>query len=78
MGYTKPRKITETKLQRIAKMSQEQSELVVNWLMPHYNVDSLEQCFKVLAGRKALGVDRVSKEEYGQKLKENLAGLVIG
>lgn len=76
MGYTKPQEVTATKLQRITRMVQEQADSVVNWLMPHYNVGSLTQCFQELDGRKALGVDQVSKEDYGRYLEENLSELI--
>lgn len=40
--------------------------------MHHYTVDNLRACFEVLDGKKALGVDGVSKADYGQNLEENL------
>jgi RNA-directed DNA polymerase len=41
-----------------------------------YNQESLEQCFHELDGNKALGIDKVSKSEYGEKLHENIADLI--
>jgi hypothetical protein len=34
-------------------------------LMHHLTVDNLRACFAALDGRKALGVDGVSKDDYG-------------
>jgi RNA-directed DNA polymerase len=44
-------------------------------LLTHINVDSLQEAFKAIDGTKALGVDSVSKSEYGKSLKENLKDL---
>jgi len=38
-------------------------------------VENLRACFEVLDGRKAPGVDGVTKAEYGQNLEENLQAL---
>jgi len=38
-------------------------------------VDSLWEAFKALDGTKALGVDGISKAEYGKNLQENLSAL---
>ena len=45
-------------------------------LMHHFSEDNLKECFESLDGKKALGIDRISKEEYGQNLEENLRTLV--
>ena len=44
--------------------------------MHHFNEDSLTQCYQELDGRKALGADGVSKEQYGSNLQENLKDLL--
>lgn len=44
-------------------------------LMHHINVDNLRQAFRELSGSKAVGIDRVTKQEYGSKLEENLGKL---
>lgn len=76
MGLTKLPGMTETKLKRIAEMSRERPDCEFKWLMPHFNVESLKACFQELDGRKALGVDGVSKEEYAQNLNKNLEQLI--
>jgi len=43
--------------------------------MHHFNVDKLRACFAALDGRKAPGVDGVSKDDYAQDLESNLQGL---
>ena len=40
-----------------------------------YDVDNLRACYDALEGRKATGVDGVTKEEYGRDLEENLRDL---
>jgi hypothetical protein len=43
--------------------------------MHHFSVDNLRACFTALDGRKALGGDGVSKDDYGQQLESNLQAL---
>jgi len=45
-------------------------------LMHHFNEDSLRACFHELDGKKAVGVDGISKDEYGKNLDNNLTSLV--
>ncbi len=44
--------------------------------MHHINEESLEECFKLIDGNKAKGIDNISKKEYGEDLKENLSDLM--
>lgn len=39
------------------------------------DVDNLRSCYERLDGSKALGVDSVSKNDYGESLEENLKDL---
>ena len=64
-GVTKPLSTTATKLNRIAKLSSEDSEKEFKWLMPHFNKESLIGCFHELNGKKAVGIDGITKETYG-------------
>jgi group II intron reverse transcriptase/maturase len=48
---------------------------VFNNLHMHINVDSLREAYRALDGTKALGVDKVSKKEYGKDLTANLEDL---
>lgn len=66
---------TETKLQRIAWLSKRDPHKQFNWLMHHYNEESLKECFHKLDGKKALGVDGITKEQYQENLEENIFAL---
>ena len=50
-------------------------DAVFNNLLTHINVDSLMEAFKAQEGTKALGVDGISKAEYGKNLQKNLSNL---
>jgi group II intron reverse transcriptase/maturase len=66
----------DTKLKQISLRSKQESGYEINWLMQHVSVDNLSRCFKDLDGKKAIGVDKISKEEYGRDLDRNLENLV--
>ena len=40
------------------------------------NEDMLKQCHKELDGSKAVGIDKVTKDEYGKNLDRNIKDLV--
>lgn len=67
---------TNTKLERIAWLSKQNSEKEFACLMHLYNEESLTRCFYELDGRKALGSDKVSKEMYAQDLEVNIRKLL--
>lgn len=75
-GSTKSAELTATKLTRIAQMSRERPDCELRWLMPHFNVESLKSCFDELDGKKAVGADGMSKDEYGQAVEARLQDLV--
>lgn len=54
----------------------QQKDAVFHNLHTHINAKSLKEAFKATDGSKALGVDKVSKKEYGKNLDENLKLLV--
>lgn len=64
-----------TGIERIAKRASSQPVSEFTTLMHHYTVENLRACFEVLDGKKAPGVDGVSKAEYGQNLEDNLREL---
>ena len=74
-GETKPNS-TDTRLERIAVRSGENPQEVFVCLMPHFNRESLIKCFHELGGKKAVGIDRQTKEDYGKNLQENIDNLV--
>ena len=67
---------TETKLKRIAVLSGGNPKMEFKWLMPHFNQESLTGCFHELDGRKAVGADRQTKDEYGENLDGNIINLI--
>lgn len=67
---------TATKLERIAWLSRRDPAKKFGCLMHHFNVESLTACFHELDGRKATGIDRVSKDDYGESLSSSLETLV--
>ena len=40
------------------------------------DLDLLRECYQELDGKKALGVDGISKEDYGANLEANLEALI--
>ena len=46
-------------------------------LTKHINVEVLREAFKAINGKKALGVDQISKSAYGKNLDENLENLAM-
>ena len=76
MGTTETYKTTDTKLTRIAWLSKQDSTKEFGCLMHLFNQESLLECFKMLDGRKALGVDGVSKTEYAEHLDKNIEDLL--
>lgn len=67
---------TRTKLTEIAWSSAHNPQQVYHSLMHLFNVESLRSCFEQLDGEKAIGVDKITKEQYGEKLQENLEDLI--
>lgn len=65
-----------TKLERIADKSAHENRPVFTSLYHLLNEELLLQCHKELDGKKAVGIDEVTKEEYSQNLRENIRNLV--
>lgn len=76
MGIPEARQTTATKLARIAKLSASDRLKRFDSLMHLFTEESLAACFHKLGGRKAVGVDGVSKAEYGEQLEPNLKELI--
>ena len=65
-----------TDLTWIGEKARKEPGLVFTSLYHHiWDVDNLRACYDALDGRKATGVDGVTKEEYGRNLEENLRDL---
>lgn len=67
---------TNTKLNRIAWLSSENPDKEFTSLMHLYNKESLIGCFLEINGKKAIGIDGVRKEKYGEKLHQNIDDLI--
>jgi len=70
------REMVATKLQRIAEKARTESNCRFTSLFHLMNVEMLRECFRELRNDAAAGIDKVTKEEYGQNLEENLKALV--
>ena len=65
-----------TNLSWIGERARKQPDLVFSSLYHHVSdVDNLRACYDALNGKKAVGVDGVTKKEYGRNLNENLQDL---
>lgn len=65
-----------TELTRIGEKARKEPKLVFTSLYHHItDVDNLRACYNSLDGDKAVGVDGITKEEYGRRLEENLLDL---
>lgn len=67
---------TDTKLERIAWLSSKDPHKEFTCLMHLYNEESLRQCYHKLNGRKAVGIDKMTKELYGKNLDDNIFQLI--
>ena len=65
-----------TKLARIAQLSKENPDMVFTSIGHLINKELLMECHKMMDGKKAVGIDGVTKEDYGRNLEENLDKLV--
>ena len=65
-----------TKLERISQLSRENPDMVFTSIGHNINKEMLKMCHTKMDGNKAVGIDRITKEEYGQNLEENLDMLV--
>lgn len=67
---------TKTKLTEIAWSSARDPHKTYHSLMHLFNVGSLQSCFDQLDGKKAVGIDGMTKAQYGENLLENLEELI--
>ncbi len=76
MDVTKSNIAMETKLNKIGYLSYQDSRKEFKWLMPHFSEENLMSCFNELDGKKAVGIDGLTKESYAQKAIDNIDTLV--
>ena len=67
----------QTKLERITEISRKQTRTVFTSLYHLLNKELLLQCHSELNGKKAVGIDGVSKSDYEENLEFNIDNLVI-
>jgi len=66
-----------TKLERIGKLSAKDKNVVFNNIGHIIDTQLLKETYHRLNGRKAIGVDGVTKEHYKKNLDENLKELIV-
>ena len=76
MSASDAQETTATRLKRISWLSAQDPGKKFSCVMHHFNLESLTECFHKLDGKKAVGTDGISKEEYGANLSENLNDLL--
>lgn len=65
-----------TNLTRIGEKARRETKLVFTSVYHHVtDVDNLRACYDALPRNRAVGVDGVTKEVYGEHLEENLQDL---
>jgi group II intron reverse transcriptase/maturase len=67
----------QTKLERVSTRAKAQPNTVFNNLGHVLDEPLLREIYQSLSGNKAIGIDKVTKEQYGAKLDENLQNLVL-
>ena len=60
---------------RIGKLAKNK-DVVFNNIFQHFNVENLREAFTAIDGSKAVGIDRITKDQYGKDLDSNLQSLV--
>ena len=65
-----------TKLERIGKRASFRKDTVFNNIGYIVDLDLLRESYRQLEGKKAVGIDRVTKASYGVKLEDNLQNLL--
>ena len=66
-----------TKLERIAVISAQSKRPNFTSLYHLINAELLKQCHRELDGKKAVGIDEVTKEKYSEALDSNIEDLVL-
>ena len=65
-----------TKLERIAQLSKENPNMVFTSIGHLINIEMLADCHIKMDGKKAVGIDGVTKDEYNKDLEKNLFDLM--
>ena len=65
-----------TRLESIGKRATFQKDTVFNNIAYVVDLDLLRECYQELDGKKAIGIDGVTKEVYGKRREDNLQDLL--
>ncbi len=65
-----------TKLECIGKRARLEKDTIFNNIGHVLDLDLLRECYHELDGKKAIGIDKVTKEAYGKRLEDNLQDLL--
>lgn len=76
--HSKDRTSWLTKLERLGALSATDPNLVFNNIGHIINADMLKEQYQRLDGKKAVGIDGVTKTEYGMDLNNSLNALMQG
>jgi RNA-directed DNA polymerase len=60
---------------RIGKLAKDK-QVVFNNLFQHFNVENLREAYHAIDGSKAVGIDLITKDQYGKNIDSNLRDLV--
>lgn len=66
----------ETKLERIARVSKEKPNEKITSLAGIINEETLKESHRKMCGKKAVGVDQMTKDDYKENLDGNIESLV--
>lgn len=75
-GHSIAREPLQTGLDRIGLLAKTQPQVVFNNIGHALTEELLLKSFDELSGRKAIGIDKVTKEMYGQNLRLNISNLL--
>jgi group II intron reverse transcriptase/maturase len=65
------------KLERIGMLAASDKSIVFNNIGHSLNIEMLQEIYQEQDGRKAIGIDGVTKEEYGRNLEEKLKAVLL-
>lgn len=64
------------KITRINQIAKENNKIIFTSIYHMIDRELLKECFDELNGNKAVGIDKVTKDEYLRNLPQNLENLV--
>jgi len=75
--YTEREKNMQTQLERIAQVAKSKPEERFTSLIHLINKEMILLCHKEMNGKKASGVDEITKAMYAENLEENVENLIL-